>query len=235
TVVLTWEAPDLTLTSEPTGYNIYNNDVLLATVAELTYTDAAMVNGANNYCVESVYGDAVSGQVCQAIEYYYPPVNLVLNAINNTVEITWDAPDPVVALPDAYSIYKNGTLLVDGITATSYVDEVPEGKSSTLIYGVTAVYAVNESLAVEGSVDYSGIGSGESDIMVYPNPVNSMLFIESEGSISARIYNAAGQLVEVKKGKDLIQVNTSNYATGIYSVDVITNERVTKTKFVVSR
>ncbi|MGB4654197.1 MAG: T9SS type A sorting domain-containing protein [Bacteroidales bacterium] len=51
------------------------------------------------------------------------PSNLVANQVDNVISLTWDAPTSIV--PDRYIVIRNGVVLADDVTTTSYDDVLP--------------------------------------------------------------------------------------------------------------
>lgn len=81
----------------------------------------------------------------------------------------------------------------------------------------------------------------ENAVKIYPNPVNTQLFVEiaqnTEGSLSTsdvKIFDATGRLIQAYKNvNDLLQVDVSAYARGIYILKVERNGKYLTKKFVV--
>ncbi len=101
TVVLTWDGSDNT-----TGYNVYRDNGLLATVTQTTYTDAGVDPGVHNYCVEALYNNScgVSKQTCTSVTIATPgacnlPKDLTALELHEpewyNVQMTWGLPDPM--------------------------------------------------------------------------------------------------------------------------------------------
>ena len=68
------------------------------------------------------------------------------------------------------------------------------------------------------------------DLIVYPNPVQNILFIESQKQIeSVKIYNLHGQLVKEKASNNM---DVSNLATGLYFVKVTVDRHSIIKKFI---
>lgn len=72
----------------------------------------------------------------------------------------------------------------------------------------------------------------QNDISIFPNPANEIINIGFSKSlneeISVRIFNVQGQLLQEKNAKntqEVIQMNTKNYADGIYFVQVRTESQ----------
>lgn len=79
----------------------------------------------------------------------------------------------------------------------------------------------------DGNVRYSEVimvgACNELDgIMVYPNPAQDKISIEfnSSNDQDVLIFDYMGRLVHKESGNALIQVNTSNWATGLYTVSI---------------
>ncbi len=78
--------------------------------------------------------------------------------------------------------------------------------------------------------------NGEKEfVMIYPNPVNDVLNVGSNGDIQhIRVMNSVGQVVydqEMNVAK--AQVNTSNFQSGVYFVQIDTNNGSTTQKIVI--
>ncbi len=91
TVHLSWTAPATT----PLSYNVYRNDTLIGNSPILSYHDAPVANGQQNYCVTAVYAGGESAKTCttawitvgipntdEAAYRVYPnPANEVINIV----------------------------------------------------------------------------------------------------------------------------------------------------------
>ena len=131
------------------GYNFYLNNVQLANVQETHYTipPSNVVYGQiYTACVEAVYSSGTSPQACANFTsfFLYPPLNLAVNTLLNTANITWSAPSVPAGL-SGYNVFRDGkkinTTLLPGL---SFTDEgVPNGWHSWI---VKAVYGTLSSL-----------------------------------------------------------------------------------------
>ena len=150
----TWKA------DAPAGYMIPDSVTLTDThsgagASSFTDPDGSTVTGhaGNGYIrIEVVSVDLTPGT----------PTNLAASATANSATLTWTG----VSMADSYSVYKNGTLVASGITATSYtfsgldanttytlgVKSVnTHGSSSTATKSVTTVPDAPASLTVYGT------------------------------------------------------------------------------------
>lgn len=80
----------------------------------------------------------------------------------------------------------------------------------------------------------SGIGEGECNITVYPNPANNMLFIEGDGIRKVTVYNALGQVVESGEctNQERVTLNTGNYEAGIYMLQIRIQNNTVRKQFI---
>jgi hypothetical protein len=95
-------------------------------------------------------------------------------------------------------------------------------------YNVTAVYSEGESLPsnVDWECIFVGVNPTEAnEVRVYPNPATTYVRLDLTKSVSSiSVYNSLGSVVaeQIVKGETTITLNTSNYASGAYSVKFTT-------------
>ncbi len=94
TRTLTWEKPNTdNTTSTLTGYKLYKNSEFLAFIEDpnvLVYVDEGGQEGTIHYCIEALYNDCVSEQVCvDAAPDCLPPDNIEAVAVGDNIEVTW--------------------------------------------------------------------------------------------------------------------------------------------------
>lgn len=149
-VSLSWNQVDST--ESLTGFKILRNGQSLTTIndpLQLSYTDAALANGAYTYVVRAVYGNVESGNstpVNVFIELPYPPANLSATANGDDVQLRWQIPDLVRALTH-YFIYRNGVLIAGVFNPATTIYSDPNLANGNYAYHVTAVYSGVESPA----------------------------------------------------------------------------------------
>lgn len=137
-VSLTWIAP---LSGTPTGYKVFRNSALLATVTGLTYTDNAVTNGTTYaYYLKAVYagGESDATATVNATPYAPAPQNLTATSSNLIVTLNWLA--PATGTPANYRVYRNSTYLAT-TTNLTYSD-LAVSNGTTYDYYVTATYTV---------------------------------------------------------------------------------------------
>jgi len=109
-------------------------------------------------------------------------------------------------------------------------------------YNVTAVYDEGESEPsnIDWECIFVGVNPNESsEVKVYPNPATTYVRIDLTKEVTEiSVYNSLGSVVTSKnvKGETTITLNTSNYASGAYSVKFTTASGETfSRKFVVTK
>jgi len=88
-----------------------------------------------------------------------------------------------------------------------------------------------------GAFEYSGTtlvmeNSSSLNVLLYPNPVNNFLFIESEVNLKhAWIVNMQGQIMDVEIVNS--SINTVNLTNGFYFLKIESGKEILTTKFIV--
>ena len=63
--------------------------------------------------------------------------------------------------------------------------------------------------------------NGENSLEVYPNPANTLMSVEAEGLQQVTICNVMGQVVMTQQcNEDGAVINTSDLASGVYTISV---------------
>ncbi|MBQ5688643.1 MAG: T9SS type A sorting domain-containing protein, partial [Bacteroidales bacterium] len=131
-----------------------------------------------------------------------------------------------------YNIYLDGELIEENYTETSYSDESAETidyltDGNQHIVEVVAVYENGTSVgsAVLVTEDTNVSEMTENNISVYPNPAKDFVKLSAvSGQLSAiKIYNCLGMLVEeIEVNANEVEINISEYNTGIYFINIQT-------------
>ena len=150
----------------------------------------------------------------------------------STLSFEWEAPEK--GTPIGYDIYVDGELIKERHNALSFStndfnEEILDGK--THIAEVVAVYE-NEmtsigdlNIIINDWVNVNENKVKESDISLYPNPAKDFVKLSAvSGQLSAvKVYNCLGMLVEeMEVNADEVEINISEYNTGIYFFNIQT-------------
>jgi hypothetical protein len=169
-------------------------------------------------------------------EHLYAVENLSAGIGGDAVDfcIGWHKPEK--GNPTAYNVYLDGELFLENYTDTYFssyyenyhgelLDYLTDGNQH--IVEVVAVYengtSVGSAVLVIEETNVSEIT--ENNISVYPNPANDFVKLSAvSGQLSVvKIYNCLGMMVEeIEVNANEVEINISEYNTGIYFVNVQT-------------
>ncbi|MBR5780915.1 MAG: Omp28-related outer membrane protein [Bacteroidales bacterium] len=194
-----------------------------------SYMSMTMIN--DNPCV--LYTDVTNGNKASAMYYMpynflFPPHNLAAELVGEEdVLLTWEAPQTMEMQPVSYNVYRNDAK-IGNTEAFTYKDE--DLNPGLHRYTVTAVYDNGESSPagpVSIQVTVSIDENSEVAFVVYPNPAEDYVMIESVEAAEVRIYSINGQMVSaqtISEGTNTIDVSSLN--AGMYFMQV--NESMVK-------
>jgi len=177
-----------------------------------------------------------------------PPENLTAFLDEETYDViylNWDAPpsnnDKNRELL-GYNIYREGSLIQESLTETTYSDTEGLLPGALYCYTVTAVYSdCGESGPSNEACTIVFVGLKELteiEVVLYPNPSDNHLNIKSVQEInSVIITNGIGQVIyrTVLNSVTEVELNTTSYNEGIYFVKIETEGGVIIKQIVVSR
>lgn len=164
---------------------------------------------------------------------YSAPENLIGEDIEDSVILSWNAPQNQLQPVSAYNVYRNG-LIIQTVSDSFYTDT--NLIENSYEYFVTAVYVYGNSvpsniveigvLDAENFLDFTGLS-----LTNYPNPFNPTTIItynlDSNVEVNIGIYNVKGQLINTIVDEYQIAgehsiiwngtgANGKNVASGIY-------------------
>lgn len=151
-----------------------------------------------------------------------------VDVVNQNVTLTWVAPE----YAKSYIVKRNGEVVINGLVGTTYIDEDPLAQAT---YCVIAEYPGGDE-SVEECVEVLyplGVEESESNFHIYPNPVNSTLYIQSGDEFSYFMFNGMGQQVANGNAKGTATINVSNMTKGVYFLRITTGNGISTKKVVV--
>ena len=91
------------------------------------------------------------------------------------------------------------------------------------IYSVTGFsnLGCRSTAVIKVSIDYSGDGTSEDEIVVYPNPANDKVEIYSTLIDEVEIYNPMGECIaQINAERQAVILDVSQYANGVYIIHI---------------
>ncbi len=163
----------------------------------------------------------------------YPVENLRETAsAKGTRTFAWDA--PAQSTPTGYKVYVDGSLVENtSSTSISY-----ESSKQILLVEVIALYEGGKSsVGIVKKFNSNDVSVMENEtatnLNIYPNPVKDVVRVSGENINSVSIYNSIGVLVErIEVRSNNAEINMNDYNTGIYFIQVESNENVVSRKVV---
>ena len=194
-------------------------------------SDLEVVMWLQDYTTKEVFN---SNFAYEYTEHCYPVMNLTASVGGDEVQklyLNWDAPEE--RTPIAYNIYVDGMLLEENYDLDTYYsnEEIVEIIMPLEYRGHTAeVVAVYEGgMTSVGTIkliddDWDGIEETEKVAFnIYPNPAKDFVKLSAVScQLSAiKVYNCLGMLVEeIEVNANEVEINISDYNTGIYFVNI---------------
>ena len=170
-------------------------------------------------------------------DHAYPVQNLTATTSETTFEVSWEAPE--AGSPTGYNFYIDGELVEENYTELTYVNEemvatLNDGNKHNV--KVVALYE-NEKTSVPvvkeiiSTVDVTEVE--ENELNIFPNPVKDVVMIQGNNINEISVYNSVGVLVErIEAGSNEVEINMNDYNTGIYFVQVNTEDGTATRKVV---
>ncbi len=158
----------------------------------------------------------------------YGCVNMdsVTVTLNSLPTVALSGPTMACDLDAAFTLVgtpAGGTFSGPGVTGNQFDPSVATAGTHTLIYTYTDSLGCvgSDSISVTVDLCLSVTGNEGSQIQVMPNPFSDQLILGLQNSGLVRIYNSLGQIVfeqEMNAGRS--EINTTQFATGIYFLEV---------------
>ncbi len=208
------------------GLDIFAMARETATVA--TNTDVLVYHGSTDAPTVDVFESLVpAGTIVDDVSY--GGAGYLELATNNYVLNVQNAAGTVTVA--SYSAPLS-TLNLDGsaitVLASGFLDSTANGNGPA--FGLyVALAAGGELIPLPKNITTSISDVENSTFKVYPNPVVDVLTIENDNLVSGTIVNQAGKVV---KRFTQSNVNLSELASGIYFVNILTDENVITKKIV---
>ena len=240
-ITLTWDAVE-----DATSYNVYQGEVVLATVAETTYAVSGL-EAETEYCFnvtavnengESVKSaDACATTLAAGSDPINPedevptaPIVKAEATSATTIVLTW----PSVMTATSYKVYQGEEVLAT-VTETTYTVTGLEAETE-YCFNVTAI---NENGESDKSADACAKTTGDAiaenvaALNIYPNPAYDRVVVETEATIeSVSIYTITGVMIYSEVDFNDNTIDVSEFNGGVYIMKVRTENGEVVKRFV---
>ena len=242
-IVLSWEGSG----NPKYGYNIFRDGLLIGLSKETTFTDEDVPYGGHCYTVTALCENGNtehSNEVCGVVTEDCDPAYDLWIGYNdaNKIKITWEIPE-TDGISGFYIMRKTSNddewmrVKILGPNKSDYTDNSANDESVWYYYQVIAYYQEIDCMSAPAKAKYGneysvkattylGVEDQTSQkVNVYPNPADDNLKIEAESIKNITIVNLMGQKVyESEFNTDEVILNMSNYQSGVYMIQVTTEE-----------
>ena len=134
----------------------------------------------------------------------------------------WNAVDGAIA----YNLYRDGELIAENLTGTSYND-TEMALNMQHCYAVQSVFekGVSDKSEEVCANYFAGVDENDSKVNIFPNPTTDKVTIECAGMTMIEVYSAEGKLVDrIKVKSDAYQLE--GLENGIYTLRIHRGEEV---------
>ena len=237
-ITLTWNMAQNAL-----SYNIYQNEKMIANVADTNYV-VEILDYNTEYCftVTSIRNEQESeksnSDCAKTLDLpISTPEDLVAEATStSSITLTWNKVQNALS----YNIYHDEEMIAN-VSDTNYIVENLECNTE---YCFTVTSIRNEQESEKSNSDCAktlgeSIEELTSSLLLYPNPVNDRLYIETQTltltqTLSIEIYDIYGRLQDYRTTRlqDNLVIDVSNFKSGVYFVMIKTNDGVVTRRIV---
>lgn len=212
-VTITWEGPEV------------GNDLVVDGEHDNCFGTSYMRWFGNGVHTIAVYPD--QGGLCLTL-----PAELTFEVTNVAPEIRfndvreghmvteWDVVDGAIA----YKLYRDGELLAENLTATTY-DDSEMAINMQHCYAVQTVFEKGISDLGEAVCAnyFTGLDENDGKVSLFPNPTSDKVTIQCEGMTMLEVYSAEGKLVQrIKVDGDAYELD--GLESGVYTLRIMKGE-----------
>lgn len=193
-------------TSTGVSYQWVKNGANISGATAATYTIPSVVTGSAGFykCkLTNTCGTTISDSVKLTVNPL--PVPTIIVAGNNLSTQTFSA----------YQWLKNN-IIIGGATAQNYTATTP----GSYRVKVTNANGCTDTSAIT-TVSVTEVGS-KGNLRIYPNPAQSVLYVESDIAIDVQVRNIMGQIM--KRRSNAGSIDISDLSNGIYFINVADKE-----------
>ncbi|MBR4146540.1 MAG: T9SS type A sorting domain-containing protein [Bacteroidales bacterium] len=180
-----------------------------------------------------------SGDDCAKVDdIKFPPVNVV-SFLNPVRELSAEVDDATVTLTwldnsdaSSYVVMRDGEEIAT-VSESTFSEVVDYGSYEYCVICKNDAGALSSPAFVSVLVeDFTGVEENALSIEVYPNPVNDMLYLNSNAEYTYALYNSMGQEMAKGNAHGSHRISVNGLTNGIYILR-ITNGNQTKVQKII--
>lgn len=212
-VTITWEGPEV------------GNDLVVDGEHDNCFGTSYMRWFGNGVHTIAVYPD--QGGMCLTLpaELSFEVTNVVpeirFNDVREGHMVTeWDAVDGAIA----YKLYRDGELLAENLSVTTY-DDSEMAINMQHCYAVQTVFekGISDLGEVVCANYFTGLDENDGKVSLFPNPTSDKVTIQCEGMTMLEVYSADGKLVQrIKVDGDAYELG--GLESGVYTLRIMKGE-----------
>ena len=167
---------------------------------------------------------------------HYVAENMELSLDGNDVTLTWDLPYSSSKNLTGFRVYRNEEVIsnINNASTIEFTDNnVDDGEYT---YYVTANYSDGESYPSneeDVAITFANISELNSDFSVYPNPSNGIVNFTDIDYSFISVTDICGKTVYYQTGFSNNKINITNLNSGIYFINVRTNNEIITRKIII--
>ena len=195
---------------------------------ESTYS-TVLENGVYQIQIMPVYEDCLALYAHYSIAVTNTAPEIRFTDVREGVMATaWNAVDGAIA----YNLYRDGELIAENLTRTSYND-TEMAINARHCYAVASVFekgVSDRSQEVCGNY-FAGVDENDIQVNIFPNPTTDKVTIQCAGMSLIEVYTAEGKLVQrIQVDSDACQLD--GLESGVYMLRIRTGEEVLTRKVI---
>jgi len=172
-----------------------------------------------------------------------------LITVSSDTTVWYRVPMNRIPLPEGnyfFALSKKDTSNIPLGTCTDYFPGISWVKKDTLWKTVESIgknisFLLRLDLLYDSEYIRNGSSTGISEIktitetLIYPNPANNLVYINSPGKINdVKVFNTLGQMIySGKYNNQQIQLDLSGYKTGIYFIRINSGGKISSAKLII--
>ena len=126
-----------------------------------------------------------------------------------------------------YSVLDSGEMTEVELATDGYVEVILEDlqEETEYQYGLSLVFEDGswmDSGLMFFTTEYDGVEEAAQTLMVYPNPVSEVLYVQGLEPTKVQVFNMLGQ--QVKTFENATEINVSDWAEGLYVLRITTTD-----------